>query len=181
MKTVPSIGLLGWLLFVPVATLAASYAPVADFSSVGKNPQCRLTMMHKSFLNNWTPPAKFFVVPPYPNASLTSAMPSGTAQLHGQSYKTLPSAVLLSPDDPEKIIEFYQGILGKDWHRAEDLGLIYLYRAPQPFVSGEALTKQLMGKPGSIAHIALDGQLAPCDQQLVPGAKTRITIVSQPK
>ncbi|MCA9463090.1 MAG: hypothetical protein KC563_12485 [Nitrospira sp.] len=180
MKRWPVFSFLGWMV-LPTMALAASYAPVADFSRVGSNPQCRLTTMHESFLNNWTPGANFFQVPAYPNAILTSAMASGKAQVHGRSYQTLPSAVLLSSDPPEAVVEFYQGKLGSGWHRAEDLDMVYLYRAPQPFASGEALTKQLMTMPGSLPHIAIDGEVAPCDQLLVPGARTRITIVSPPR
>lgn len=108
-------------------------------------------------------------------------MPSGNAQVHGQAYHTLPSAVLLTPDMPEKILEFYKRNLGAGWHQAEDVGLIYLYRLPQPVSSGAVLTEQLMSKPGSIPHIAIDMGLNPCDQKIGRGARTRITIVSPPR
>jgi len=168
---------LGWM-FLPTVALAASYAPVADFSRVSTNPACRLTIMNESFLKHWTPPPNFFLAPPYPGATLISAIPSGKAQSHGQSYHTLPSAVLLSPDASDKIVQFYQERLGAGWHKAEALGMTYLYRTPQPLASGEVLNQLLMSKPGSIAHINIDGQVASCDQLLVPGAKTRITVVS---
>ncbi|MGE0473841.1 MAG: hypothetical protein AB7P17_09430, partial [Nitrospirales bacterium] len=100
---------------------------------------------------------------------------------HGQSYQTLPSAVLLSSDPPNKIGEFYKGRLGETWRLIEHRDILYLYRAPQPFASGEALFEQVMNKPGSLPHIAVEGQVSPCDQQLVPGARTRITIVSPPR
>lgn len=180
MKRWISLNFFGWL-FLPAIALAASYAPVADFSRVKTNPQCRLTIMNESFLKNWTPAANFFMAPPYPGATLISAIPSGKAQSHGQSYQTLPSAVLLSPDSPDKIVQFYQERLGTGWHKAEALGITYLYRTPQPLPSGEALTQLLMSKPGSIAHVDVDEQVAACDQLLVPGAQTRITVVSPPR
>ena len=169
------------LIVLPTFAYGSSYAPLADFSAVSKNPQCRLTSMHESFLNNWTPPAQYFMVPPYPNAVLASAMPSGKAQIHGQAYQTLPSAVLLTPDPPEKILEFYKNRLGAGWFQAEDLGMIYLYRLPRPVESGSALTQQLMSKPGSIANVAIDTELSPCDQTIGRGARTRITVVSPPR
>ncbi|MGD9850907.1 MAG: hypothetical protein AB7T38_06555 [Nitrospirales bacterium] len=169
-----------WVL-LPAVAFSASYAPVADFSRVANNPQCRLTTMHEAFLKTWTPPAGFFVVPPYPNAVLTSAIPSGKAQVHGQPYQTLPSAVLLSSDPPDKIGEFYKGRLGESWRLTEHGDILYLYRSPQPFASGQALFEQVMSKPGSLPHIAIEGQVGPCDQQLVPGVRTRITIVSPPR
>jgi hypothetical protein len=169
------------LIILPTLAYGSSYAPLADFSSVSKNPECRLTSMHESFLHHWTPPAHFFMIPPYPNAVLVSAMPSGNAQVHGQAYQTLPSAVLLTPDLPEKVLEFYKRSLGAGWFQAEDLGMIYLYRLPRPVTSGTALTQQLMSKPGSIPHIALDMGLHPCDQQIGRGARTRITVVAPPR
>lgn len=170
-----------FLIILPTFAYAGSYAPLADFSAVSKNPQCRLTSMHESFLSNWTPPAQYFVVPPYPNAVLASAMPSGNAQIHGQTYKTFPSAVLLTPDPPEKILEFYKRSVGAGWFHAEDIGMHYLYRLPQPASSGAALTQQLMSKPGSIPHIAIDTELSPCDQAIGGGARTRITVVAPPR
>ena len=121
-----------FLIVVPTVAYGGSYAPIADFSAASRNPQCRLTTMQESFLNNWTPPAQYFMVPPYPNAVLASAMPSGHAQIHGQAYQTLPSAVLLSPDPPEKILEFYKRSLGPGWFHATDMDMIYLYRLPRP-------------------------------------------------
>ena len=180
MKPWSSMSVFGWL-FLPTVALAASYAPVADFSRVANNPQCRLTTMHEAFLKAWTPPAGFFIVPPYPNAVLTSAIPSGKAQAHGQSYQTLPSAVLLSSDPPDKIGEFYKSRLGENWRMTDHRDILYLYRSPQPFDSGEALFQQVMNKPGSLPHIAVEGLIPPCDQQLVPGARTRITVVSPPR
>jgi hypothetical protein len=169
------------LIVFPTLAHASSYAPLADFSAVSNNPQCRLTTMQESFLKNWTPPAQYFMIPPYPNAVLASAMPSGSAQIHGQSYQTLPSAVLLTPDPPEKILEFYKRSLGVGWFQAEDLDMIYFYRLPRPVASGDVLTQQLMGKPGSIPHIAIDRELGPCDQHMGRGARTRITVVSPPR
>lgn len=169
------------LIVLPTLAYAGSYAPLADFSAVSKNPQCRLTTMQESFLNNWTPPARYFIVPPYPNAVLASAMPSANAQIHGQAYQTIPSAVLLTPDPPEKILEFYNRSLGASWFQAEDIGMIYLYRLPLPVTSGEALTRQLMSKPGSVPNIAIDTELSPCDQEIGRGARTRITVVSPPQ
>ena len=169
------------LTVLPTLAFAEAYAPLADFSTVSKNTQCRLTNMHQSFLNTWTPPAQYFMVPPYPNAVMASAMPSGNAQIHGQAYQTLPSVVLLTPDPPQKIMEYYKGSLGVGWFQAEDLGMIYLYRLPRPVASGEALTQQLMSKPGSIPHIAIDMDLSPCDEQIGRGARTRITVVSPPR
>jgi hypothetical protein len=169
------------LMMFPALAYADSYAPLADFSIVSKNPQCRLTTMQESFLNSWTPPAHFFTVPPYPNAVLASAMPSGNAQIHGHGYQTIPSAVLLTPDPPEKILEFYNRNLGESWFQAEDIGMIYLYRLPAPVASGEELTRQLMSKPGSIPTIAIDTNLNPCDQAIGGGARTRITVVSLPR
>ena len=58
------------LIVLPTLADAGSYAPLADFSAVSKNPQCRLTAMQESFLHNWTPPPQYFMVPPYPNAVL---------------------------------------------------------------------------------------------------------------
>jgi len=43
--------------------------------------------------------------------------------------------------------------------------------------SGEALTQHLMSRPGHTPHIALDTDLTLCEQHLVPGAQTRITVV----
>ena len=169
------------LIVLPTLTYAGSYAPLADFSLVNNNPQCRLTTMHQSFLNSWTPPAQFFMVPPYPNAVLASAMPSGNAQIHGQAYQTFPSAVLLSPDPPAKILEFYKKSVGATWFQAADMDMLYLYRLPHPVASGEALTQQLMSKPGSIPHIAIDTELNPCDRAIGRGAQTRITVVAPPR
>lgn len=170
-----------FLIVLPTFASAGSYAPLADFSAVSNNPQCRLTTMQKSFLSNWTPPAQYFMVPPYPNAVLANAMPSGNAQIHGQSYQTIPSAVLFTPDPPEKILEFYKRSLGASWFQAEDLGMLYLYRLPRPVASGEVLTQQLMSRPGSIPHIAIDTELSPCDQAIGRGARTRITVVTPPR
>ena len=39
-----------WLLLLPSLAQAESYAPLADFSAVHQNPQCRLTTLHESFL-----------------------------------------------------------------------------------------------------------------------------------
>lgn len=169
------------LIVFPTLAHAGSYAPLADFSAVSKNPQCRLTAMQESFLKSWTPPPQFFLVPPYPNAVLASAMPSGNAQIHGHAYQTIPSAVLLTPDPPEKVLEFYKRSLGASWFHAEDIDMIYLYRLPRPVASGEVLTRQLMSKPGSIPSIAIDTQLSPCDQAIGRGAQTRITLVSPPR
>jgi hypothetical protein len=169
------------LIVLPTLAYGSSYAPLADFSAVSKNPQCRLITIHESFLKTWTPPARFFAVPPYPNAVLASAVPSGSAQIHGQAYQTLPSAVLLTADPPEKIMEFYKRSLGAGWFQAEDLGILYFYRLPSPVASGSGLTRQLMSKPGSIPHIAIDTELGPCDQSIGRGARTRITVVSSPR
>ncbi len=169
------------LMVLPSTVFAGAYAPLADFSTINNNPQCRLTNMHQSFLKTWTPPAQYFMVPPYPNAVMASAMPSGNAQIHGQAYQTLPSVVLLTPDPPQKILDFYKRSLGVGWFQAEDLDMIYLYRLPLPVASGGALTQQLMSKPGSIPHIAIDTEIGPCDQQIGRGARTRITVVSPPR
>lgn len=170
-----------FVIMMPTLAYGNSYAPPADFSAVSNDPQCRLTTMQESFLKNWTPPAHYFMVPPYPNAVLASAMPAGNAQVHGQAYQTLPSAVLLTPDLPDKILDFYKRSLGIGWFQAEDLGMIYFYRLPRPVASGTALTQQLMSKPGSIPHIAIDTDLNPCDQRIGRGARTRITVVSPPR
>jgi len=170
-----------WLLLLPSLSYASSYAPLADFSVVRQNAQCQLTTMHESFLKNWTPPANFFMVPAYPHAKLASAIPSGTANIQGKNYQTFPSAVLLSPDSPEKIIAFYINTLGRGWYQIEDHGLIYIYRMPRPVDSGEALTQHLMSRPGYTPHVAIDTDLKPCDQALVAGAKTRITVVAAPR
>ncbi len=170
-----------WLLFLPGLAYASSYAPLADFSAVRQNAQCQLTTLQESFLKNWTPSADFFLVPAYPQAKLASAIPSGTAKIEGKNYQTFPSAILLSSDSPQAIIAFYKKTLGRGWHQTEDHGLIYIYRMPRPIHSGEALTKQLMSRPGYTPHIAIDTDLKPCDQHLVPGAKTRITVVAAPR
>ena len=170
-----------WLLLLPNLTLASSYAPLADFSAIRQNSQCQLTTLHESFLKNWTPPTDYFMVPAYPHAKLASAFPSGTANIKGKNYQTFPSAVLLSPDSPETIITFYKNTLGRGWHQTDDHGLTYIYRMPKPVDSGEALTQQLMNRPGYTPHIAIDTELKLCDRQLVPGAKTRITIVAAPR
>jgi hypothetical protein len=166
------------LLLLPNLAQASSYAPLADFSKVRQNTQCQLTTLHESFLKSWTPPANFFMVPAYPHAKLVSAIPSGTANIKGKHYQTFPSAVLLSPDPPEKIIAFYTHALGPGWYQIEDHGLIYIYRMPRPVESGEALTQHLMSRPGYTPQVAIDTDLKPCDQALVPGAKTRITVVA---
>jgi hypothetical protein len=140
-----------------------------------------MTLLQESFLKNWTPPADYFMVPAYPHAKLASAFPSGTANIKGKNYQTFPSAVLLSTDPPQAIINFYKKALGRGWHQTQDHGITYLYRMPRPVSSGEALTQQLMSRPGYTPSIAIDTDLKPCDQLLVPGAKTRITIIAAPR
>ncbi len=169
------------LLLIPNLVQASSYAPLADFSAVRQNPRCQLTTLHESFLKNWTPPAHYFGVPAYPHANLASAIPSGTANIKGKNYQTFPSAILLSPDAPETIIAFYKNRLGRGWYQIEDHGLVYIYRMPRPIDSGEALTRHLMSRPGYTPHVAIDTNLKPCDQLLVPGATTRITVVAAPR
>jgi hypothetical protein len=170
-----------WLLLLPNLAYASSYAPLADFLAVRQNAQCQLTTLHESFLKNWTPPADYFMVPAYPQAKLASAIPSGTANIKGKNYQTFPSAILLSSDPPHAIIAFYKKTLGRGWHQTDDHGLTYIYRMPRPVSSGETLTQQLMSRPGYTPHIAIDTDLKPCDQYLVPGAKTRITVVAAPR
>lgn len=170
-----------WLLLLPNLAQASSYAPLADFSAVRQNAQCQLTTLQESLLKNWTPPANFFMVPAYPHAKLAGAIPSGTANIKGKNYQTFPSAVLLSPDSPETIIAFYTKTLGRGWYKIEDHGLIYIYRMPRPVDSGEALTQHLMSRPGYTPHVAIDTDLKPCDQALLAGAKTRITVVAAPR
>ena len=159
----------------------STYAPVADFTPVHGNPHCRFTSLHETFLKAWTPPAGYFKIPPYPNSVLLSAMPSKTAHIHGKEYRTFPSAVLLSSDSPQQIIDFYQKQLGPAWYQTEDLGIIYLYLMPRPFSSGKELTQQIMNRPGHTPHIALDIRLSPCDLHIAKEAKTRITVVSAPR
>lgn len=170
-----------WLLLLTSLAHASPYAPLADFAALRQDSQCQLTTLHESFLKNWTPPADYFMIPAYPQAKLTSAIPSGTANIKGKSYQTFPSAVLLSPDSPKTIIAFYKNTLGRGWYQAEDHGVIYIYRMPRPVSSGEALTQHLMSRPGYTPHVAIDTDLKPCDQHLVPGAKTRITVVAAPR
>ena len=161
---------------------AGSYAPLADFSKTGQTPECQLSAsMHESFLKKWTPPSKYFKIPVYPNAVLVSAMRSGTANVQGKSYKTFPSAILLSPDSPAKITAFYKQQLGVGWFQVKDAGMTYIYRTPRPVKTGPELTQRLMSKPGYIPYIALDSDLMPCDQLLGNGAKTRITVVAAPR
>lgn len=180
MKKFCFLYLLG-LLFVPSWAQAGPYAPLADFSAVRQNAQCQLTTLHESFLKNWTPPANYFMVPAYPQAKLASAIPSGTAHINGKNYRTFPSAVLLSPDDPKMVIAFYKNALGRGWHHINDKGLTYIYRMPKPIASAEELTQQLISRPGYTPHLAIETGLKPCDQHLVPGAKTRITVVAAPR
>ncbi len=170
-----------WFLLLPSLIYASSYAPLANFSAVRQHTECQLTTLHESLLKNWTPSADFFLVPAYPQAKLASAFLSGTAHIKGKDYKTFPSAMLLSTDSPTAIIEFYKKTLGLGWHQTEHQGLTYIYRMPRPVSSGEALTQQLMSRPGYTPHIAIDTDLKPCDQHLVAGAKTRITVVSAPR
>ena len=170
-----------WIVLSPNLTYANSYAPLADFSAVRQHAECQLTTLHESFLKNWTPPSNFFLVPAYPQAKLASAFPSGTANIKGKDYKTFPSAMLLSTDSPETIIAFYKNTLGLGWHETEHEGLTYIYRMPHPINSGEALTQQLMSRPGYTPHIAIDTDLKPCDQHLLMGAETRITVVAAPR
>ena len=169
------------LLLLPHIAQADHYAPLADFSAIRHHAQCQLTTVNESFLKHWTPPADFFMIPAYPQAKLVSAFPTGTASINGQNYQTFPSAVLLSQDSPKTIIAFYKNRLGRGWHQTNDRGLTYIYRMPRPVNSGEALTQQLMNRPGYTPHIAIDTELKPCDQYLVPGAKTRITIIAAPR
>lgn len=180
MKKFCFLYLLG-LLFVPSLTQAGPYAPLADFSTVQQNPKCQLTTLHESFLKNWTPPANFFMVPAYPQAKLASAIPSGTAHIKGKKYQTFPSAVLLSPDSPKTIVAFYKNALGRGWHQINDQVLTYIYRMPKPMGSADELTHHLMTQPGYTPHLAIETNLKACDQQLVPGAKTRITVVAAPR
>ena len=180
MKMLIIYPLLTFLIFSNLA-LANPYAPLANFSALHQNPQCQLTTLQESFLKNWTPPTNYFKVPPYPQAKLANAIPSSIAHINGKDYNTFPSATLLSPDSPEAIIAFYRKTLGRGWHQTDDHGLTYIYRMPRPINSGEALTKHLMSKPGYTPHIAIDTELKPCDQFLVPGAKTRITVVAAPQ
>ncbi len=170
-----------WLLLLPSLAYASSYAPLANFSAVHQHAQCQLTTLQESFLKNWTPPANFFMVPAYPHARLASAIPSGTANIKGKNYQTFPSAILLSSDPPQAIIAFYKKTLGRGWHQTNDHGLTYIYRMPRPINSGEALTKHLMSRPGYTPHIAIDTDLRACDQYLVAGAKTRMTVVAAPR
>lgn len=170
-----------WVLLLTNLAYASSYAPLADFSAVRQNAQCQLTTLHESLLKNWTPPADYFKVPAYPHAKLASAIPSGTATIQGKDYQTFPSAVLLSTDSPKTIVAFYTNTLGRGWYQLEDQGLLYIYRMPRPVDSGEALTQHLMSRPGYTPHIAIDTDLKPCDQRLVPGAQTRITVVAAPR
>ncbi len=160
---------------------ANSYAPLADFPAVRNNALCQMTTIQESFLKSWTPSQNYFKIPAYPNAKLVSAFPSGTAKIGGKSYQTFPSAVLLSQDSPESIVRYYSEALGRGWHHIEDHGLMYIYRMPKPVESGEALTKLLMSRPGYTPHIAIDTELEPCDQYLVPQAITRITVVAAPQ
>jgi hypothetical protein len=170
-----------WLVLLPSLAHANSYAPLADFSAVRQNAQCQLTTLHETFLKTWTPPKGYFKVPAYSQAKLASAIPSGTATIKGKTYQTFPSAVLLSPDSPETIITFYTQTLGRGWHQTEDHGLTYIYRMPRPVSSGTALTQHMMSRPGYTPHVTIDTDLKPCDQSLVPGAQTRITVVAAPR
>jgi hypothetical protein len=170
-----------WLLLLPNLAHASSYAPLANFSAVRQHAQCQLITLQESFLKNWTPAADYFMVPAYPKAKLTSAIPSGTANIKGKNYQTFPSAILLSSDPPQAIIAFYKKTLGRGWHQIDDHGVTYIYRMPRPVNSGETLTQQLMNRPGYTPHIAIDTDLKPCDQYLEPGAKTRITVVVAPR
>jgi hypothetical protein len=151
-----SLFYLAWLLLLPSLAHANSYAPLADFSDVRQNSQCQLTTLQESFLKNWTPSADYFIVPAYPQAKLTSAIPSGTANIKGKNYRTFPSAILLSSDPPQAIIAFYKKTLGRGWHQTDDHGLTYIYRMPRPISSGAALTQHLMTRPGYTPHIAID-------------------------
>ncbi len=169
------------LLLFPSLAYASPYAPLANFAAVRQNAQCQLTTLHESLLKNWTPPADFFLVPAYPQAKLASAFTSGMANIKGKDYKTFPSAMLLSTDSPEAIMTFYKNTLGRGWHQTEDHGITFIYRMPRPVSSGEALTQQLMSRPGYTPHIAIDTDLKPCDQHLVAGATTRITVVAAPR
>ena len=169
------------LAALPGTVFGSSYAPVADFSPVHGNPHCRFTSLHESFLNDWTPPAGYFKIPPYPKAVLLSAMPSKTAHIQGKEYRTFPSAVLLSSDPPQQIIQFYQKQLGPAWYQTQHLGIIYLYQMPRPVNSGEELTQRIMNRPGHTPHIALDTRLSPCDLHIAKEAKTRISVVSAPR
>jgi hypothetical protein len=106
--------------------------------------------------------------PAYPGALVIQSLPASEMGVNGVMMETLPTIRLLSTDEPDKVLAFYQEKL-PDWKLTKAWGMLpVLYIGEgdwEPFTASEA----------SYPSVAI-GELMEGQFKLMPDAKTEITI-----
>jgi hypothetical protein len=121
-------------------------------------------------VTNATVPSRSEVeAPPYPGAMIIRSIPPRTLSAGSDRYTTLPVLVLVTPDEPEQVIAYYEEWLSH-WSRQEIRFAHYFWLGGDDF---DPL--QMSGKVTPSVQVIQAG-----DIRLVPDAKTEIHVRYSP-
>jgi hypothetical protein len=167
---------------VLLALAVASPAAVASEVAAQRRPYARkapipedapndpyLNVEINSVTNAVVPSRSEVEAPPYPGAVIIRSVPPQTLSAQGERYTTLPVLVLVTPDEPEQVIAYYEEMLS-NWSGEEIRFAYYFWLGESDF---DPL--QMLGKTTPSVRVIPAGNI-----RLVPDAKTEIHVRYSP-
>jgi hypothetical protein len=167
---------------VLLALAAASLLAVAGDASAQRRPYARrapipgdaandpyLNVEINSVTNAVVPSRSEVEAPPYPGAVIIRSVPPRTLSAQGEPYTTLPVLVLVTPDEPEQVIAYYEEMLS-NWS-GEEIRFAHYFWLGEPDFD----PLQMSGKTTPSVRVIPAGNI-----RLVPDAKTEIHVRYSP-
>ncbi len=165
-----------------LALAALSILAVASESAAQRRPYARkapipadppndpfLNVEINSVTNAIVPSRTEVEAPPYPGAVIIRSIPPRNLSARGERYTTLPVLVLVTPDEPERVIAYYEEMLS-NWSGQEIRLAHYFWLGGPDF---DPL--QMSGKVTPSVQVIQAG-----DIRLVPDAKSEIHVRYSP-
>jgi len=144
----------------------ARKAPIPE--DVGNDPYLRIEIT--SVVNATVPSRAQVEAPPYPNALIIRSKPARSMSSgSGRTYETLPVVILVTPDPPAQVIEYYERVLTR-WNKREINDTVHFWLGEDDY--------DPLGRSGKVTpsiQIIRAGNI-----RLVPDAQTEIQVRYHP-
>lgn len=167
--------LIAFLLFVSLGlsvTTAFADEPFAPKVNLPKKLENR--NIWENMVKNWDVPSKEEVgIPAYPGSVIVALKQKSWMEANGEKMDTLPSLILATSDEMEKVTVFYKEKL-KDWKYKNQMGMFDIFWTEKDDFNNMDITETATIQNLSIME-AMSAQT-----DFVPDAKTAITIVYKP-
>lgn len=167
--------LVGVFLFVSMGLTFSSALADESFAPKVKLPKkLENRDMWENMVKNWIVPSKEEVgIPSYPGSVIVALKEKGWMEANGEKMDTLPSLILATADEMEKVTAFYKENL-KDWKHKNQMGMFDIFWTGKDDFNNMDITESAT-IPNMVIMEAMSAQT-----DFVPDAKTAITIVYKP-